>query len=269
VLRGVNKLLMIRIGFYLVCLCCFASCVTNEKIQYLQKDDVNIKDLPKDSVVREYNLVDYEYKIQPEDVLSINFESLTPDEYNFFSSTGTQGSNIINQASAALTGELVDIEGNVEFPVVGKIKVAGLTVFQAQDHIQSKVKSYILDPVVKLRIVNFRFTVLGEVDRENTITSLNNRISMLEAIGLAGGFGELADRSAVKLIRQKGNKVEVQYLDFLNEDFMNSEYYYVHQNDMIVVPALKQRAFRKYFGPNLALIVSSVSFLLLVLNLSL
>jgi len=233
----------------------------------LQHEDVNVKDLLKDSVVRDYTIEEFEYKIQPQDVLSITFESLTQDEYDFFSNSGAQNSMNINATSAALTGELVDEDGNVEYPVVGKLHVEGLTVFQAQEYIQSVVRRYLQDPVVKVRIVNFRFTVIGEVDMENTITTLNNRISMLEAISLAGGFGELADRSAVKLIRQKGNKVEIQYLDFLEEDFINSEYYYVHQNDMIVVPALKQRAFRKYFGPNLALILSSITFLLLVLNL--
>ena len=259
---------MLRIGHYLICLCLIMSCVTNKKVQYLQYDDVNMKEITTDSIVRNYNLPDFEYRIQPQDVLSIDFESLTRDEYNFFSKAGTQGgSNNMNATSAALSGDLVDDGGNIELPVVGKVKVAGLTVFEAQGHIQNLVKRYLQDPVVKVKIVNFRFTVLGEVNNENSITTLNNRISLMEAIGLTGGFTDLADRSAVKLIRQKGGKTEVQYLNLLKEDFLTSEYYYVHQNDLIVVPALKQRPFRKYFGPNVALVISSLSLLFLILNL--
>lgn len=260
---------MQRIPFIYLFLLMAVSCVTNKKVQYLQYDDVNAKDgVPTDSVVRQYQLQDYEYRIQPHDVLSINLESITPLEYNFFSSSSSQSaSNNINPTAAALSGDLVDENGNVEFPVVGKIKVAELTVFEAQEHIQNLVKPFIKEPVVKIRIVNFRFTILGEVNHESNVTTVNDRISMMEAIGLAGGFTDLADRSSVKLIRQRGSKTEVQYLNFLEEDFIGTEYFYIHQNDLLVVPALKQRAFRKYFGPNVALIVSSVSLLLLILNL--
>jgi polysaccharide biosynthesis/export protein len=248
---------------------CFSSCVPNKRYVYLQKSDVNKKDLPKDTIVRAYKFEDFNYRIQPEDILSIRFESLTPKELDFLAKeNGVAGQAMNSQANPLLIGELVDKEGMVPFPVIGKVKVAGLTIYDAQDTIQKIANQYMESAVVKVRLINFRVTILGEVNREGNITLMNNRVSLLEAVGLAGGLTDLADKQNVKLIRQKQGKTEVQYIDLLNEDFMNSPYYFVNQNDVLIVPALKQRPFRKYFGQNVALVVSTLSLIVLTLTLT-
>jgi polysaccharide export outer membrane protein len=242
------------------------SCVTNKKVVFMQKDDVNVKDLAKDSVMREYDLPSFDYKIQPNDILGVRFESLTPQEFDFFSTTRVQGSQA--GGIGLLFGELVDDNGEINYPVVGKVKVAGMTIFEVQEMLQTLAEQYLESPVVKVRLLNYRITFLGEVNGEGIVTLPNNRVNLMEAIGHAGGFTELADRKNVKLVRQKGGKTEVIYLDLLDEDLMTSPYYYVHQNDIVIVPPLRQRPYRRYFGQNLGLFVSTLSLLLLIYNLS-
>lgn len=258
-----------RIFWWLFCSSLlFSSCVTNKKYVLLQKDDVNKKDLPKDTVVRTYDLKMYEYRIQPEDNLSVRFESLTPEEFDIFNRSIQGNTNFnLTQGNALLIGELVDPNGEISYPVIGKVKVAGLTVYEAQDKLQKLADEYLKSPVVKVRLINFRFTILGEVKQEGTVTLPNNRVNYIEAIGLAGGLTDLADKRNIKLIRQVNGKAEVRYIDLLDEDFVNRPEYFVYQNDILIVPSLRQRPYQTYFGKNLSLFISSLSLFLITITL--
>lgn len=240
-----------------------------KKLVYFQhKDELKDKSIPKDSVVRTHQLDIQEYKIQPLDLLSIQFETLSDesDLFDFLAKLNPQNRSG-NANSAAANGTLVDKNGEIDYPVLGRIKVSGLTLFQARDTIQNVASKFVEDVVVRVRMLNFRFTVLGEVNGEQTVISTNTRLTMSEAIGLSGGFGELADRTNIKVIRQNGEEVQVYYVDLLNEDFLESKYYYVQQNDVIVVPPLKQRTFRRYFVTNIGIITTTISFAVLLVTL--
>lgn len=260
---------MKKILFSALFACSIMSCVTNKKYNLLQKGDVNKANLPREKIVRTYEMDSSYQKIQPNDILFINFESLTAAEFDFLGRSSQQATG--NTATVALganaIGDLVDDKGEIPFPVVGRVKVAGLTVFETQKVLQKIASKYLESPIVKVRLFNFRIHFIGEV-RSTSVTLLNNRVNMLEAISLAGGFTDLADRSNVKLIRQNGNKSEIVYLNFLDENIIRSPYFFVHQNDVLIVPPLRQRPFRNYFTTNLGLVLSSLSILLLIYTYS-
>ena len=242
----------------------FSACVPARKLVYFQKEDElkKRKQIPRDTVLRTHQLNIKEYRIQPLDLLSIQFETLSDenDAFDFLAKLSTQARATGGANTAAVTGILVNKDGDIEYPVLGKIRVGGLTLFQAQDSLRAVASKYVADVIVRVRMLNFRFTILGEVNGEQTVISTNTRLTMSEAIGLAGGLGELADRSLVKVVRQKGDSTEIYYIDLLKEEFIESQHYYVQQNDVIIVPPLKQRTFRRYWVANIGIITATVSF---------
>lgn len=256
-----------RILFTLLTLVTLSGCVTNKKYVLLQKDDLHRSDLPLDTVVRKYDPVIPHYRLQPNDIVYVSFESLTPQEFDFLSRPDQGNFTFAQGVNMLLFGNLIEPEGTIPFPFIGKVIISGLTVFEAQDKLQQIAAQYLDKPVVTVRLINYRFTVLGEVNREGTIVVNNNNITLLEALGLAGGLTDLADRSMVKLIRKTGGQTTVQYINLLDENIIHSPYYFIQQNDVLIVPPLRQRPYRKYFGPNLSLILSSLSLLLITINL--
>jgi polysaccharide export outer membrane protein len=257
---NMSKLRLLFFGLFCV------SCVSNKQYQILQKNDVNKKRMHPDSVFRNYSIENFDYKIQANDILSITFESLTTKDFDFLSHNTQVNLAAVNVGGPLLIGEVVDNRGEIPFPVLGKVRVAGQTIFEIQDNLQAIASKYLEGPLVKVRLLNFRVNLLGQVNREGLVVLNNNRATLLEAIGLAGGLTDLADKSSVKLVRQNGNKVDVVYLNLLDEAFINSPYYYAHQNDLIIVPALRQRSYQKYFYQNLSILLSTISIVLLVLN---
>lgn len=244
----------------------------------MQKNDLRKNKNPIDTAVRNYTIEPFTYKIQTNDILSVRYSSLTDKDYSIDgngsnpsgggSASGMSGSTMSANINPLLIGDIVDEHGEIPVPVIGKVKVAGLSVFQVQDTLQKIANRYLDAPIVRVRLLNYRATILGAVNSEGHITFNYNRVTVLEAIGMAGGLSELADRSKVKIVRQNGSKLDVYYVNLLDENFINSPLYYVHQNDVIVVPPLRQRPFRLFGGQNISIILSSVSLLILIITLN-
>lgn len=186
----------------------------------------------------------FEYRIQVNDVLSIRVMGLDEATSKFFNVESANGSIGITDASLYINGFGVDKNGQVELPTIGKVKVQGLTVPEAQDVIQRKINDRFNNATVILKLVSYRVSVLGDVQRPGTYFVYNNQITILEALAQAGGANEFADKEKVTLMRQSDRGVQAIYVDLGSTDVLTSEYYYLLPGDVVYVPTLRARVGR-------------------------
>lgn len=262
--RRTRASLLLILPFILLFLA--GSCVSNRKVTFLQyEDELKADEITTDSIVRRYENGELRYKLQPNDVLNIKIASQTPEEYNpfaiadpYITSASTGGMNL-GQGAMSNIGYRVDPAGYLNLPVVGEINVQGMTVEELETLIDTLAMDQLEDPVTKIALMNFRFSVLGEVMTEGLMISQDNSMTMLQAIAMAGGPDEFGDLSRVKIIRRLGDQNMVFYVNLLDEDFLESDFYQLYPNDVLVVSPLPARPYFKYVAPNLSIIASSVS----------
>lgn len=264
-----------------------SSCVPVKKITYLQHD---AEDVGKDSI-RQYILKKELYKLKPQDIVSIRVASLTDQEFNFIDkysrdlgvvrklgqysrsinnsvSQGSRGGGgggginpgLINQnpglASVFISqqdiGFTIDRMGNLELPELGIIELAGLTITEAEEKIRDSLNGYFEVPLVRIELLNYDFTVLGEVQAEGRYLSFDPELTVFDAIALAGNIAEFADRENIKIVRKEDGIAKVLYVNLLDESTLASENFYIRRGDIIVVPPLKARTAQRYTVPNIS-----------------
>lgn len=185
----------------------------------------------------------YEPVIQSNDILAIYVSSLSPEASSFFNPVfeQNQGGGSINAAPVAL-GYLVDINGDIEIPLVGKVKVRGLTTEKARELIKGKLEKYLQNPTLRIYFQNYRVTVLGEVSKPGVYNVPNEKITLPELLGLAGDMTIYGDRTNLMIIRETDGKKTYSFVDMKKRDLFNSPDYYLHPNDIVYVAPLKGRA---------------------------
>ena len=143
----------------------------------------------------------------------------------------------------AMQKYLVDNDGNIDFPVLGKIKVADMTKNQVEAYLKSQLRPYLKEePLINVRMVNYKISVLGEVNRPNSYTITNEKVNVLEALALAGDLTIYGKRDNVKLMRESvDGKREVVILDLTDKNLIHSPYFYLQQNDVLYVEPNKTR----------------------------
>jgi polysaccharide export outer membrane protein len=290
--RKIKPILLYFLGALFI-----SSCVPNRKIVYLQaNDDLKTENIT-DEVVRRYDAKVKEYILKPNDIISLRVASITPEEYNFIkkyeeqlgqirklnqyqqNAMGNgQNNRMMNQggffqqrggeegggiSSLMLdqmqSGFVLDEDGQLELPEIGTVTLSGLSLEQAEDSIRSKLQGYFETPMVRIQLLNFHFTILGEVEAEGRYTAFDPNFNLFDAFMLAGNLTEFADRSNIKIVRTNGDHREIVYLNTLDEDLLAADYFYLQPGDLIVVPPLPVRTTRNYTLPSTSTIISIVT----------
>ena len=233
----------------------FTSCVPKSKILYVQDIDTAL-------TTRELN---YESIIKKDDILRIIVTSENMKLVQPFNQVvnPTSNNDLTITSQNKLLGYLVNNDGNISFPLLGNIAAAGVSRKDLTDTIQNRLRAeYVKDATVDLRVVNFKVTVLGEVNRPGNHLFDHNRITLLQAIGTAGDLTIYGNRKNVTVIRDVDGVQKVHKLDLTTSEFIDSDYYYLQQNDAVIVEPNNAQVQAAGFNRNASLYVSVASVLL-------
>ena len=243
-----------------------ASCQSYKKVPYLQDAEI-VKNVNQQESL-------YDAKIMPKDLLTIVVSCTSPElavPFNLTVASPASVSTSDNQLTVqpVLQPYLVDNEGKINFPVLGELKVGGLTKKEMEDLIIEKLKPYIKEtPIVTVRMVNYKISVLGEVARPGTFTISNEKVNLLEALAMAGDMTVWGVRDNVKLIRESANgKQEIITLDLNSAETILSPYYWLQQNDIVYVTPNKAKARNSDLGNSTSLWFSATSILVSLASL--
>ncbi len=180
--------------------------------------------------------------IQPYDVLSVQVHASNSEAAEPFKLTSdAEGAGGYNIELIQLNGYLIDEQGFIDFPTLGKIELKDLTIEEAKQLILGKLKPHLNDPVVNIRHLNFKVTVSGEVLRPGTRTIFDNRISLPEALSLAGDLTDYANRENILIVREQSGQRSFRRVNLLSASLFQSEYFYLKQNDLIYVEPVKAK----------------------------
>lgn len=251
----INKLLSLAFLFLL------ASCTSTRNLVYF-------KDLEGTNNYTEEIRNKINPRIQPDDQLSITVSSLNPESNVLFNSgvmPSTNGAATGGATARPNEGYLVDKEGFINFPVLGKVQLGGLTKEQATTKMTAKIAENIKNPIVNIRFLNFRITVIGEVNKPSTFLVPSERVNLLEAIGLAGDLTPFGKRENVLIIREQGGVRSATRVNLGSRAVLNSPDFYLQQNDVVYVEPAKIKALQGGTGTfYLGLATASVSILSLL-----
>lgn len=233
--------------FVIVFLFVLASCKTYEKINYMQ--DVRV-DIPVEVSVNQG------IRIQPQDMLSIVVSSKTPELAMIFNLPVVSyqaGSEVVSGAgSQRLLGYVVDNNGEIDFPVLGKIKVAGLTRWEVQEYIKKTIidAGLMKDLVVTVEFMNFKISIMGEVNSPGTYTINGDKVTLLEALSMARDLTIYGKRDGVYVVREENGVRTTYNVDLRSVSLFDSPVYYLRQNDVVYVEPNKVRAGQSTINEN-------------------
>ncbi len=240
-----------------------ASCVSPRQLVYFQ----NLTGRPDSLLLKPFMST-----VQPGDILSIQVSSLNPEASAFFNPYSTQVNALPGTVSQTtplptILGYAVAADSSITLPLLGRVLVSGQTNTQVAEQIRLKLKNYLKEPTVSVRNLNFRVTVLGEVARPSLFNISNERITLPEALGLAGDLTIYGRRDNVLVVREENGQRSYARLNLTKQDVFMSPYYYLHPNDIVYIEPGKSRvASADRFYQTVPIILSALSFVAIIVT---
>ncbi|MFC4213176.1 polysaccharide biosynthesis/export family protein [Pedobacter lithocola] len=222
--------------FLFLCSVIISSCSSTKNTIYFNNQ--------QDEVLKASNLSSKNV-IQPNDILSIAVTSLNPAATEIFNKPNNSyvSTSSVTGANLQSPGYLVSNEGNIQFPVLGTMKITGLTTNELREKITTELlnKKLLVDPIVIVRQLNFKVSVLGEVGRPSVVNVPSEKISLLEALGLAGDITIYGKKDNVMIIREEDGVKKIKRVNLNTSEIFTSDYYYLKSNDIVYVEANKAK----------------------------
>ncbi len=251
---------MKRTLLFMLALVFLGSCIPLKKVKYIQ--DAETKQM-SDTLIYRNQAPDY--KIQHGDHLYIDVKNIDTKNMNPFEQNRSGGGGQGAEAGLYLSSYLVSDSGNVNFPLVGKVFVLGKTIFEVQNELQEIVSGFFQFTTVSVKLINFRVTLLGEVNGPGTVMVYQENLNVFQAISLGGDLTKMANRKEIKVIRKTAEGSKVHEINLLSTEILHSPAYYLQPGDIVYVEPLKGRNFAFTEFPY-GLLFSTISTTLLLIN---
>lgn len=234
------------------------SCANRKKMVYFQKGEF-------DSIVESAEL--YEMRFRKGDFLHIQVSGATPEAVAIFNPIGelsarSNYAGAYDQDNPQISGYIVDNEGNINFPVIGKIGVAGKTKLELEKTLINELEDHIDMPVINIRLRNFKVSVLGDVSQPGSFTIASERLTLPEALGIAGDLNITAKRKNILVIRETNGLKEQYRIDLTKNDLFNSPVYYLQQNDVVYVEPNQAKLNTSKYSPVYSILISVSSLII-------
>jgi polysaccharide biosynthesis/export protein len=248
--RNINWRKIFRISLLFFLSAALFSCTSQKKLVYFQGQVPSLKDSSG-----------FKMRIYPGDILSIYVFTLNSEAFPFLIQPGEKPMS--DTRSPYERGYIVNDKGELKMPLIGNVILNGLTLAEATDLIESKFKVYMEDPIVTIRKLNFKVTILGEVNKPGTYNIFNDKVSLPEILGLAGDLTGFGNRTNLKIIREENNDTRQFTVDLTSAKSLSAETYYLHPDDIVYVEPTRKRAFQNV-SPAVTIFTSIITTAVLV-----
>jgi len=215
------------------------SCIAPKRLKYIQQKEKALADTSFQKLDRP------DYQVQVNDILSIQVRSADPATNELFNIQNMRqnGGQMVNDAILYLNGYSVDLYGDIEMPVLGKVHVVGLTLSEIKDLVQKQLSDYFTEVFVSVQLSGLKFAVVGEVTRPGKFVAYQNQLNIFEALAMAGDITFVGNRKTVEIMRQYPDGIKIFRIDLTDSQVVNSPYYFIQPNDVINVNPLPQKSF--------------------------